>query len=80
MLMAQVFLQSNSLGFITKEDLQKVCLDLGEKISDEELQEIMDKCDPGRGTQISFQSFYQNMKDVVAVDKKKGTRGVPTRP
>lgn len=64
-------------GYITKEDLQKVCLDLGEKISDEELDEILKKCDPESGEKISFPLFYQNMKDVIAVDKKK--RGVAGR-
>lgn len=66
----------DGVGYITKADLHKVCLDLGETVSNEELQEIMDKCDPGRGTQISFQSFYENMKEVVAIDKKrKGVLG-----
>ena len=54
-----------------------MCLDLGEKISEEELQEIMNKCDPESGTKITFQSFYQNMKDVVAVDKKRKTNSRP---
>lgn len=56
---------SYSLGHISKEDLKRVCLDLGEEMTDAELEEIFQKCDPVDGDKISFDSFHSNMLEAV---------------
>lgn len=43
-------------------------------MTDEELDEIMEKCDPSGNGKITYESFYQNMKDAVAVKKSKVIR------
>lgn len=45
-------------GFITLEDMKRVANELGEEISDEELQEIIDRADLDGDKNLGFEDFY----------------------
>ena len=60
-------------GYISREDLSRIALDLGEELDEETLQEIFKICDPEDQERINFNSFYKNMKEAVSV--KKGAAG-----
>ena len=49
------------LGQISLRDLQKVARELGEMISDEELQEMIERADSDGDGQVTFEDFYSIM-------------------
>ena len=57
-------------GYIGKDDLRKISVDLGENLSEEAIEEIFKICDTNNQERINFDSFYQHMKSAVAVNKK----------
>ncbi len=59
-------------GYVTKDDIQKVCMELNETLTDQELEDIMKKLDPETGDKCSFKSFHKNMLE--AVVRKQKTR------
>ena len=52
---------SNRNGQITLDDMQRVAKELGEDISDEELQEIINRADLDGDQELGFEDFYQVM-------------------
>lgn len=58
-------------GYITKEDIQRMCLDIGEEMTDDELNEVMKKFDPENGEKCTLKSFYKCMVEATARKPKK---------
>lgn len=52
----------DNTGFITFRTLKKVCQELGETLTDDELQEMIDEADRDNDNQISFEEFYRIMR------------------
>ena len=65
------YFDADNKGFVDKEDIENVCMDINEAFTDKELKEIMDKLDPGRGEKCTFKSFYKNLQQVVSKSKKR---------
>lgn len=57
----QLFDEENS-GFITFRNLKHICTELGENLSDAEIQEMIDEADRDDDNQISPQDFLRVMK------------------
>lgn len=57
----RLFDEDNS-GFITFRSLKKVCSELGEGLSEEEMQEMIDEADRDQDGKISFEEFFRVMK------------------
>ncbi|CEP01202.1 EF-hand domain-containing protein [Plasmodiophora brassicae] len=53
---------ADNTGFITFRNLKRVCQELGEKLTDEEIQEMIDEADRDNDDQISPDEFYRVMK------------------
>ena len=66
------YFDADSKGYITKDDIQKVCLEIPETMTEDELSEIMKKLDPEKGEKCNFKSFYKNMID--ATSRKQKTK------
>ncbi|MES1913736.1 MAG: hypothetical protein MHM6MM_005898 [Cercozoa sp. M6MM] len=49
-------------GYITFRNLKHVCSELGEDISDEEIQEMIDEADRSGQGRVTFDDFYKIMK------------------
>lgn len=49
-------------GFITFKQLKKVCSELGEGLTDNEIQEMIDEADRDQDGKINFEEFYRVMK------------------
>ena len=49
-------------GYITFRALKKVCQELGEGLSEEEMQEMIDEADRDQDGKISFEEFFRVMK------------------
>ena len=49
-------------GFITFRSLKKICNDLGEGLTEEEMQEMIDEADRDQDGKISFEEFFRIMK------------------
>ena len=49
-------------GFITFRSLKKVCAELGEGLTEEEMQEMIDEADKDQDGKISFDEFFRIMK------------------
>ncbi len=52
-------------GYITRDDIQRVCMELNETLTDQELDDIMKKLDPEESQKCSFKSFHKNMLEAV---------------
>lgn len=48
-------------GYIVLEDLKRIAQDLGEAMSDEELQDMMDRADPDHDGQVTEDDFSKIM-------------------
>jgi len=59
-------------GYIGKDDLRKIAVDLGENLSEEAIVEIFKICAPDDAETITFQNFYKYMKEAVSIKKKIG--------
>lgn len=59
--MFRLFDEDNT-GFITFRNLRKICQELGESLTDAEIQEMITEADTDDDGQISFQEFYRVMK------------------
>jgi centrin-1 len=57
----RLFDEENS-GFITFKQLKKVCNELGEGLTDEEIQEMIDEADRDQDGKINMEEFYRVMK------------------
>eukprot|EP00474_Spongospora_subterranea_P010462 CRZ10920.1 hypothetical protein [Spongospora subterranea] len=53
---------TDNTGFITFRNLKRVCQELGEKLTDVEIQELIDEADRDNDDQISPDEFYRVMK------------------
>jgi len=49
-------------GFITFKNLKKVCQELGENLTDQDIQEMIDEADRDNDGQISQEEFFRIMK------------------
>ena len=56
-------LDSNQTGKITFDNLKKVATEIGEKMSDEQLQEMLDEADRDGDGAISAEEFCQILKE-----------------
>jgi centrin-1 len=52
---------SNRNGFISLEDMKRVAKELGEDISEKELQEIIQRADLDNDSKLTIEDFYQVM-------------------
>lgn len=52
---------SNRNGYISLDDMKRVAKELGEDISDKELQEIIQRADLDSDNQLTLEDFYQVM-------------------
>lgn len=52
-------LDSEAKGFITIEDMKKICREIQEKISEDDLAEIIDEADSDKDGVLNFQDFYK---------------------
>lgn len=52
----------DNTGFITLKNLKRVAKELGENLTDEELQEMIDEADRNGDGQIDEEEFYRIMK------------------
>mmetsp|Transcript_39442 Transcript_39442/g.84055 ORF Transcript_39442/g.84055 Transcript_39442/m.84055 type:complete len:93 (+) Transcript_39442:2-280(+) len=57
----QLFDEDNT-GFITFKNLKKICQELGENLTDEEIQEMIEEADRNGDDQIDPEEFYRVMK------------------
>eukprot|EP00954_Amorphochlora_amoebiformis_P027848 1388324-Amorphochlora_amoeboformis.AAC.1 len=57
----QLFDVDNS-GFITLKNLRRICTELGEQLSEQDLAEMIDEADRDQDGQISPDEFYRVMK------------------
>ena len=60
------YFDCDNKGYVTKEDIQRVCLELPEDLSKDELEEIMKKLDPESGDKITFKSFHKSMVEATS--------------
>lgn len=58
-------------GYITKENIRDVSMELNEPLTDRELDDIMEKLDPSGKGQITFLNFYKNMQEAIQIKRKK---------
>ena len=65
------YFDSDNKGYLTKEDIQKVCLELPEDMTETELNEIMRKFDTENGEKCTFKAFYKNMVEATSRKQKK---------
>lgn len=49
----------DNTGFITFRNLRKICQELGEALTDDEIQEMITEADVDDDGQISFNEFYR---------------------
>jgi Ca2+-binding EF-hand superfamily protein len=56
-----------SSGFITFKNLKRVAKELGENLTDEEIQEMIDEADRDGDGQVSEEEFFRIMKKVRVV-------------
>ena len=61
-------------GYITRDDIRSVSMDLNEPISDRELDDIMQKLDPSGSDKIEFLNFYKCMQEAIQVKRKTKKR------
>ncbi len=54
-------LDEDNTGFITVKNLRRVAKELGENISEEELQEMVERADSNGDQQITADDFYNIM-------------------
>lgn len=52
---------SEQKGYITKENLQKVAENLGEQMTNEELQEMLDRASSDKNGKVTLQDFHNIM-------------------
>jgi centrin-1 len=57
----QLFDEDNT-GYITFRTLKKVCQELGEQLTDEEIQEMIDEADRDADGKVNFEEFFRVMK------------------
>ena len=57
-------------GYITKEDIEKIAMELNENLSDEELTAIMEKLDPEETGKVDFKTFHKNMQEAISKRSK----------
>ena len=58
-------------GYIDRDDIRSVAMDLNEPLSDRELDDIMEKLDPTGKGKIEFLNFYKSMQEAIQVKRKK---------
>ena len=58
----EMFKNGSESNNLTLNDLKKMSVQLNENISDEELQEMMNRISEGKG-QLSFEQFYKIIKE-----------------
>ena len=51
----------DNTGFITLKNLKRVAKELGENLTEEELQEMIDEADIDGDGQINYEEFYSMM-------------------
>lgn len=49
-------------GYITFRNLKRICQELGESLTDDEIQEMIDEADRDNDGQINAEEFYRIMK------------------
>jgi centrin-1 len=49
-------------GYITFRNLKKICADLGENLTDDEIQEMIDEADRDNDGKINAEEFFRVMK------------------
>ena len=62
---------ADTKGYIEREDIEKVCMEINETMSPEELDDIMAKLDPVEKKRCDFLSFYKAMQEAIARKVKK---------
>ena len=58
-------------GYVDRDDIRSVAMDLNEPLSDTELDDIMQKLDPSGEGKIVFLNFYKCMQEAIQVKRKK---------
>ena len=53
-------------GYITKDDILAICLEIKEQMPDWEIEEVMKQLDPENEGKVTFKAFHKMMVDAVA--------------
>ena len=52
-------------GYISRQELKVVMMNLGEKLNDDECDQLVDEADIDGDGQINYEEFYQMMTSVI---------------
>jgi len=61
------FLDADSKGYITHQDLKSLCEELGREVPDEKLKELISKADPSNSGKVTWENFKSGM--AIAIPK-----------
>ena len=61
-------------GYIDREDLEQMCLEVGEALSEQEMKDIFELLDKSGEGKITFNAFHKAMLDAVKKETKTKKR------
>ena len=64
------YFDTDQKGYLERNDIQKIAMELNENLTDQELDDIMIRLDPGEEGKCNFMNFYKSMQEAIAKKPK----------
>ena len=64
------YFDSDQKGYLSRDDIQKVAMELNENMTEQELNDVMERLDPTNQDRCSFIGFYKAMQEAIAKKPK----------
>ena len=64
------YFDSEQKGYLNRNDIQKVAMELNENLTDQELDDMMERLDPNNEGKCTFMNFYKAMQEAIVKKTK----------